>query len=244
MQDRWNGLISSVQTGLDGCSKEQKWALGAVGAVTGCALVARLFSGSGKKGAKPSSWQLTGGSISRDSVAKEFKQYSASYGADGTGVGITDRERTVQLVDVFYSLVTDIYEWWVVEKMVRGCSTDCHNPPCAHVSANACMLPGPKICVNLSPLLLLVWSQGLGPELPLLAQAAHEILGGLGVCSRGAHRHCAVRQARGQDPGLRLWRGWAHAHNQRHVWRARRGHHHQRLPGAARPTPQRKGTGP
>lgn len=44
-------------------------------------------------------------------VAKEFKEYSASYGAEGTGTGITDRERTVQLVDVFYSLVTDIYEW-------------------------------------------------------------------------------------------------------------------------------------
>jgi hypothetical protein len=57
--------------------------------------------------------QLTGGSIARDSVAKEFKQYSSSYGADGSGTGITDRERTVQLVDVFYSLVTDIYEWCV-----------------------------------------------------------------------------------------------------------------------------------
>lgn len=41
----------------------------------------------------------------------EFKQYSASFGDAGTGTGITDRERTVQLVDVFYSLVTDIYEW-------------------------------------------------------------------------------------------------------------------------------------
>lgn len=46
-------------------------------------------------------------------MSKEFKQYSASFGADGTGQGITDRERTVQLVDVFYSLVTDIYEWCV-----------------------------------------------------------------------------------------------------------------------------------
>ena len=49
--------------------------------------------------------------ITRAAVAKEFKEYSASYGAEGTGTGITDRERTVQLVDVFYSLVTDIYEW-------------------------------------------------------------------------------------------------------------------------------------
>uniref|UniRef100_A0A7S3QZT3 Methyltransferase n=1 Tax=Dunaliella tertiolecta TaxID=3047 RepID=A0A7S3QZT3_DUNTE len=112
LQDRLSGVVSSLQSSWDSSSKEQRWAIGAVAGATGCALIARLFSsGSSSHKRKPSTWELTGGSIARDSVAKEFKQYSASYGADGTGTGITDRERTVQLVDVFYSLVTDIYEW-------------------------------------------------------------------------------------------------------------------------------------
>lgn len=38
-------------------------------------------------------------------------RYANSFGADGSGEGVLDRNKTVQLVDVFYSLVTDIYEW-------------------------------------------------------------------------------------------------------------------------------------
>jgi 24-methylenesterol C-methyltransferase len=61
-------------------------------------------------GVKPGSLDLTGGSIARDKVQGEWDNYESAYGK-GAGEGIVDRSKTVQLVDVFYSLVTDIYEW-------------------------------------------------------------------------------------------------------------------------------------
>jgi 24-methylenesterol C-methyltransferase len=59
---------------------------------------------------KPSTSQLTGGGISREKVKKEFDDYSKAYGAEA-GAGIIERSRTTELVDTFYNLVTDIYEW-------------------------------------------------------------------------------------------------------------------------------------
>jgi len=59
---------------------------------------------------KPGSFDLSGGSISKDKVKDEFNAYANSYGK-AAGEGIKDRTKTVELVDVFYSLVTDIYEW-------------------------------------------------------------------------------------------------------------------------------------
>lgn len=43
----------------------------------------------------------------------EFDNYWGSYGSTGTGEGIKAdmREKTPELVDAFYNLVTDIYEW-------------------------------------------------------------------------------------------------------------------------------------
>lgn len=84
----------------------QKYALGAAGGLAGVFALSYLL----RNKDKPSTFELTGGSIAAENVAKEFKEYSASYGADA-GAGITDRSKTVHLVDVFYSLVTDIYEW-------------------------------------------------------------------------------------------------------------------------------------
>jgi 24-methylenesterol C-methyltransferase len=60
---------------------------------------------------KPTCFGLTGGSIDRDRVLAEWDGYEGAYGAAGSREGIKDRSRTAALVDVFYSLVTDIYEW-------------------------------------------------------------------------------------------------------------------------------------
>lgn len=60
---------------------------------------------------KPTCFDLSGGSIERDRVLAEWDGYETAYGAPGSREGIKDRSRTAQLVDVFYSLVTDIYEW-------------------------------------------------------------------------------------------------------------------------------------
>lgn len=59
---------------------------------------------------KPSASQLTGGSIGREKVKREFDDYAKSYGTEA-GTGIIERSKTTELVDTFYNLVTDIYEW-------------------------------------------------------------------------------------------------------------------------------------
>jgi 24-methylenesterol C-methyltransferase len=59
---------------------------------------------------KPGAGQLSGGSINRKQVKKEFQDYSKAYSTEA-GEGIIERSRTTELVDTFYNLVTDIYEW-------------------------------------------------------------------------------------------------------------------------------------
>ncbi|CAL5219207.1 g998 [Coccomyxa viridis] len=59
---------------------------------------------------KPGASQLTGGGIDREKVQKEFDDYAKAYG-DKPGEGITERSKTTELVNVFYDLVTDLYEW-------------------------------------------------------------------------------------------------------------------------------------
>ncbi|KAG1656055.1 hypothetical protein FOA52_004474 [Chlamydomonas sp. UWO 241] len=95
-------------------SPGQKVALGVAGGVAGLALastVASVISGGDYINNRPTSFQLSGGAIEKGNVKREFDAYSASYGTSGTGTGIKDRNDTVHLVDVFYSLVTDMYEW-------------------------------------------------------------------------------------------------------------------------------------
>ena len=72
-----------------------------------------LIPSSGKKKQykrKPGTFELSGGNISSKEIKTEFEGYSKSYGTEA-GAGITDRSNTSELVDKFYSLVTDIYEW-------------------------------------------------------------------------------------------------------------------------------------
>lgn len=59
---------------------------------------------------RPTVFELSGGSIEAGKVKDEWTNYESSYGKDA-GEGIKDRSKTTQLVDVFYSLVTDIYEY-------------------------------------------------------------------------------------------------------------------------------------
>ena len=59
---------------------------------------------------KPGTFELSGGNIDSRQIKTEFEGYSKSYGSEA-GAGITDRSNTSELVDKFYSLVTDIYEW-------------------------------------------------------------------------------------------------------------------------------------
>ncbi len=59
---------------------------------------------------KPGTFELSGGNIDSKQIKNEFDGYSKSYGTEA-GSGITDRSNTSELVDKFYSLVTDIYEW-------------------------------------------------------------------------------------------------------------------------------------
>ena len=59
---------------------------------------------------KPGTFELSGGNIDSKQIKNEFEGYSKSYGTEA-GSGITDRSNTSELVDKFYSLVTDIYEW-------------------------------------------------------------------------------------------------------------------------------------
>ncbi len=101
------GASEQVVQAFDKLTSEQKLALGALGGLTTAYLATTLLARSADK---PTAFELTGGSIASENVDKEFKEYSASYASVGTGQGVTDRSKTVQLVDVFYSLVTDIYE--------------------------------------------------------------------------------------------------------------------------------------
>lgn len=91
-------------------SQKEKYYVAAGGVLATAALGAYLVSSNSSYKKKPSSFELSGGSIERSEVKKEFDAYSASYGTEA-GTGIVDRSKTVHLVDVFYSLVTDIYEW-------------------------------------------------------------------------------------------------------------------------------------
>ncbi|PNW75007.1 hypothetical protein CHLRE_12g500500v5 [Chlamydomonas reinhardtii] len=93
---------------FDKLSTTQKYAVGIAGGVTSLYLLAKVLKGSDRD--KPTTLQLSGGSIDSSKVKDEFTAYADSYGKNA-GEGITDRSKTVHLVDVFYSLVTDIYEW-------------------------------------------------------------------------------------------------------------------------------------
>lgn len=99
--DKLSGEFDKLSTG-------QKYAVGVTAGVSSLFLLKALLPSGPKH--KPNSLDLSGGSISREKVDETFKDYAAAYGK-APGEGIKDRSRTVYLVDVFYSLVTDLYEW-------------------------------------------------------------------------------------------------------------------------------------
>ena len=59
---------------------------------------------------KPGTADLTGGSIDRSRVQEVFNGYSKAYSSEA-GAGIIERSRTTEIVNTFYNLVTDLYEW-------------------------------------------------------------------------------------------------------------------------------------
>ena len=101
VQDTWDRSVDF--------SRDNKAVAGLLGAgiVAGAAYLL-LRPSSDKR--KPRARQLTGGSIDRKDVKKEFQDYSKAYSGEA-GRGIIERSRTTELVDTFYNLVTDIYEW-------------------------------------------------------------------------------------------------------------------------------------
>eukprot|EP00798_Chlamydomonas_sp_ICE-L_P031104 gene31104-6235_t len=103
-------FVADLVAKADALTDTQKYCAAAAGGVASLYLLASLTSTSKGTHNKPSSFELSGGSIEGKHVAKEWDAYSSAYGK-GAGEGIKDRNQTVQLVDVFYSLVTDLYEW-------------------------------------------------------------------------------------------------------------------------------------
>ncbi len=80
---------------------------GTAAAVIGSFLI---FGSSRKHRQKPGTRELGGGSIKKAHIKQEYDDYSKSYGKEA-GEGILDRTKTTELVNTFYNLVTDIYEW-------------------------------------------------------------------------------------------------------------------------------------
>ncbi|CAN4124904.1 unnamed protein product [Withania somnifera] len=68
-----------------------------------------LFGSAEQKG--KTAVQLSGGSLSKEKVQEEYEQYWSFFkrGPNGNDMHVTDK--VPALVDTFYNLVTDIYEW-------------------------------------------------------------------------------------------------------------------------------------
>jgi 24-methylenesterol C-methyltransferase len=110
----FDNLLNSLRDGgnkaADAVRDNKEIAVGVGAAVAVLGAWRAYSSGSGKYRRKPGAFELSGGSIDRKKIDHTFKDYSASYGKEA-GAGITDRQRTTELVNTFYNLVTDIYEW-------------------------------------------------------------------------------------------------------------------------------------
>ena len=89
-----------------------------VGLAGGAALLGAwsIYSGSGSRRSKPSSFELSGGSIAPAKLKKEFTDYTASYGENaGEGIKQEHRVNTAELVrsrvvsvPVRFTRVTDV----------------------------------------------------------------------------------------------------------------------------------------
>lgn len=101
MQDTLNNIVSY--------SRDHQ---GIVLSATAVAILGSLLivGSSGKDKRKPGTRELGGGSIEKANIKREYDDYSKAYGKEA-GDGILDRTKTTELVNTFYNLVTDIYEW-------------------------------------------------------------------------------------------------------------------------------------
>ena len=101
MQDTLNSIVNYSRD-------HQGIVLGATAvAVLGSLLI---VGSSGKDRRRPGTRELGGGSIDKAHIKREYDDYSKAYGKEA-GDGILDRTKTTELVNTFYNLVTDIYEW-------------------------------------------------------------------------------------------------------------------------------------
>ncbi|PRW05872.1 24-methylenesterol C-methyltransferase 2 [Chlorella sorokiniana] len=85
-------------------------AAAAVGTGLGAALWLYRRSGYHKK---PSSFELSGGAVDASKVKDTVKEYYGEYNTleRGEGAVMKESKKVADLVDKFYSLVTDLYEW-------------------------------------------------------------------------------------------------------------------------------------
>lgn len=90
--------VDKIVETYQGLSQPQKVAVGIAGGLASLVAVSKAIRIASDYKRKPSAFELSGGSIEASKVASTFEDYSASYGADGTAIGIKDRSKTVQLV--------------------------------------------------------------------------------------------------------------------------------------------------
>jgi 24-methylenesterol C-methyltransferase len=105
-------VTARLQPAIDsfnGLSTQAKYAITIAGAGSAIVVLGAFITKREYK-RKPGSLELSGGALKSSEVKKEFDAFTDAYGANA-GDGILDKSKTPQLVDVFYSLVTDIYEW-------------------------------------------------------------------------------------------------------------------------------------
>lgn len=107
-----NDLSKDLQTTWSKASSTEKTVMVLGGSAAAYALGKIAMHTFGTNRGAPSSFGLSAGSHSRrgnDVGSAKYNQYMSSFGE--VGEGILDKEAVPGLVDTFYNLVTDIYEW-------------------------------------------------------------------------------------------------------------------------------------
>lgn len=85
-----------------------------IGGAAGLAALGLLYKRSSRDYKKsPSSFQLSGGAVDAGEVKNTVKEYYGEYNTleRGKGAVMKESQKVADLVDKFYSLVTDLYEW-------------------------------------------------------------------------------------------------------------------------------------
>ena len=84
-----DGLATATEH-YDKLSPTAKYAVGITGGILTLGAINKIYTASGGYKIKPSSFELTGGSISAENVKAEFDAYTDAYGKD-PAQGIKDR---------------------------------------------------------------------------------------------------------------------------------------------------------